>query len=108
MFIVHGHKVGKVGFSHVVSVSGYNEVASRLMPLKAVYKRPSVAKRSIYAELEEEFSDACEYGICSHNCEFFTFRAVYTWGYITVYPSRVEALFWYDARSEDRIIALTR
>lgn len=106
MFIVHGHKVDKVGFSQVLSVSGYNEVASRLMPLKAVYKNPSAAKRSIYSELEGEFSDACEYGICASNCEFFTFRAVYTWGYITVYPTRREAKFWDDSTDKDKLVKL--
>lgn len=108
MFLVHGHKVEKAGFSHICAVEGYNRIASQLVPLKAAYRKPSAAKTSIYAELEKEFADACEYGICSKNREYFTFRAVYTWGYITVYPTRREAAFWYDATEKDRIIAITR
>ena len=96
MFRVYGHLVDRVCSVPSSAADGASFAADKYKPLSEAYRKPSTAKKAIYADLKNEFSDAIAYGVTSHNCNFFTFEACFEWGYITVYPTRRVAGFWRD------------
>ena len=77
MKLFHGHEVEKI-----IKCNEYHKPITKR--LDECYGRCSSAKKSIYNKLMDEYSDAEDRAVWSHNCSFFTFVARYDDGYIYV------------------------
>ena len=77
MKLFHGHEVEKI-----IKCNEYRIPITKR--LDDCYGRCSAAKKSIYNELMDEYSDSSDKGVWSYNAQFFTFVAKYEDGYIYV------------------------